>query len=73
MIYLRNVLLTVNGAFLLLSIPTFSGSLEIGRIQITVVMIYLALDFTYLALTYPRRKFSEYVGLLKGDKPPLPN
>ena len=74
MISLRNVLLAVNGCFLLMAVPALGGSLTIGRIEIAIVMIYLVLDFAYLALTYPPRKFSEYVSLLKSDStPPLSN
>jgi hypothetical protein len=70
MILLRNVLLAINGCFLLMAIPAFRGDLSIGKIEIGVVAIYLVLDFAYLALTYPTRKFSEYVSLLKNDSAP---
>jgi hypothetical protein len=71
MIPLRNVLLAINGCFLLMAILAFRGDFSIGKIQISIAVIYLVLDFIYLALTYPPRKFSEYLSLFKNRATPL--
>jgi hypothetical protein len=69
LIPLRNMLLAANGCFLLMGIPVFGGSLAIGKTGIAIVLIYLVLDFAYLSLTYPQRKFSEYLDLFKHGYP----
>lgn len=73
MIILRNVLLTLNGLFLLLGIPVaLGGNVTLLRVQITILMVYLVLDFFYLSLTYPRRTVSEYLALFRGDASTIP-
>ena len=69
LIPLRNMLLAAYGCFLLMGIPVFGGSLAIGKTGIAIVLIYLVLDFAYLSLTYPQRKFSEYLDLFKHGYP----
>ena len=66
MILLRNVLLSVNGLLLMLSL-TIVRSSNLGWVLPTILIAYLILDFVYLSLTYPRRTISEYVALLTGS------
>jgi hypothetical protein len=70
MIALRNVLLTANGALLLL-VPAAIKDQGTAWV-LYVFMAYLLVDFAYLALTYPRRPFAEYVVALFSETPITP-
>jgi hypothetical protein len=73
MIILRNVLLAANGCLLIMGIWAIPGG-DVAPLRVlgAMVMIYLVLDFFYLALTYPRGTISRYRALFLGDASTAP-
>jgi hypothetical protein len=67
MITLRNVLLSTNGLLLLLLLyQLFQADPGLHWLPYAT-MLYLVTDFVYLSLTFPKRRFSEYLALFRGD------